>query len=311
MYGVAIQASDASSAVDQIVQAEEAGVDSAWATMGGAGGADMLVTFAAAAMRTERVKFGTSIVHTWAKQPLAYAQEVAALEQLAPGRFRLGVGPTTPPLAARQYGIEHRKPLTQVRETITAIRTLLREGQIDFQGEMVHVRARLAAAPIETPIMGSALQPRTYEAMGEVADGAISWMAPLRYLVDVALPAVQRGAEKAGREAPPIVAHVPVAITNDREEARARARRQLGMYQQVPNYQNMWTAVGLNVAEGYGDDLLDDLVVSGTEEEVASALRRRTEAGIGEVLAQPLAPAEGREEHTAAVFAAVARAARG
>jgi F420-dependent oxidoreductase-like protein len=311
MYGVAIQAGSAKAAVEQIVQAEQTGVDSAWATMGGAGGADMLVTFGAAAMRTERIKFGTSIVHTWAKRPLAYAQELAALEQLAPGRFRLGLGPTTPPLAARQYGIEHRKPLTNLRETITAIRTLLREGQVDFSGEMVSVRARLAGTPLEVPVMGSALQPRTYEALGEIADGAISWMAPLRYLVEVALPAVRRGAEKAGREAPPVVAHVPVALTTDREEARARARAQLGIYQQVPNYQNMWTAVGLSVADGYGDDLLDDLVVSGTEDEVAAALRGRIEAGIGEVLAQPLAPAEGRDEHTAAVFAAVARAARG
>jgi len=159
--------------------------------------------------------------------------------------------------------------------------------------------------------MGSALQPRTYETLGEVADGAISWMAPLRYLVEVALPAVRRGAERAGREAPPVVAHVPVAMTTDREEARTRARQQLSMYSQVPNYQNMWGAVGLTVAEGYGDDLLDDLVVSGTEEEVAAALRQRIEAGIGEVLAQPLAPATGDDDHRAAVFAAVARAARG
>src|SRR5262245_48575137 len=105
MYGVAIQATDAKAAINQIVQAEQAGVDSAWGTMGAAGGADLLVMFAGAAMRTERVKFGTSIVHTWAKRPLAYAQEIAALEQLAPGRFRLGLGPTTPPLAERQYGI--------------------------------------------------------------------------------------------------------------------------------------------------------------------------------------------------------------
>jgi alkanesulfonate monooxygenase SsuD/methylene tetrahydromethanopterin reductase-like flavin-dependent oxidoreductase (luciferase family) len=159
--------------------------------------------------------------------------------------------------------------------------------------------------------MGSALQPRTYEAMGEVADGAISWMAPVRYLVEVALPAVERGAERAGREAPPIVAHVPVAMTTDREEGRNRARQQLSMYQQVPNYQHMWGAAGMSVTEGYGDDLLDDLVVSGTEEEVAAALRRRIEAGIGEVLAAPLPPAEGREDHFAAVCAAVARAARG
>ncbi|MFN8584256.1 MAG: LLM class flavin-dependent oxidoreductase [Dehalococcoidia bacterium] len=314
LVGVAIQGRDANDAIDQIARAERAGIDAAWATMGGAGGTDLLVTFGAALVRTERIVLGTSIVHTWAKRPLAYAQEAAALAQLGPGRFRLGLGATTAPMAARQYGVEHRKPLTQLREYITAIRTLLRDGQIDYQGDMVQVRARLAGAPLEVPVMGSAVQPGAYEMCGEFADGAISWMCPLSYLVDVAAPAVRRGAERAGREAPPIVAHVPVALTTDRAEARARARQQLAMYGQVPNYQKMFALAGHQVAAAgdYSDDLLDDLVVSGTEAEVAAALRRRIEAGV-EVLAQPLAPAptEGQAEHLAAVFAAVGAAARG
>ncbi|MEZ4553624.1 MAG: LLM class flavin-dependent oxidoreductase [Dehalococcoidia bacterium] len=311
LVGVAIQGRDARDAVDQIVQAEQAGVEAAWSTMGGAGGSDPLVTFAAALVRTERIVLGTSIVHTWAKRPLTYAQEVAALAQLAPGRIRLGLGPTTPPMAARQYGIEHRKPLTQLREYITAIRTLLRDGQVDYQGELVQVRARLAGAPFEAPVMGSAVQPGAYEMCGAFADGAISWMCPLGYLTGVALPAVQRGAERAGREAPPIVAHVPVAITIDRAEARARARQQLAMYGQVPNYQRMFALAGHEVAAAgeYGDALLDDLVVSGTEDEVAAALRTRVDAGL-EVLAQPLAPADGQAGHLAAVFRAVAAASR-
>ena len=58
-------------------------------------------------------------------------------------------------MAARQYGIEHQKPLTQLREYITSIQTLLREGQIDYQGEAVQVRARLVGAPFDVPVMGS------------------------------------------------------------------------------------------------------------------------------------------------------------
>ena len=312
LVGVAIQGRDARDAVDQIVQAEQAGIEAAWSTMGGAGGSDPLVTFAAALMRTERIVLGTSIVHTWAKRPLAYAQEAAALAQLAPGRFRLGLGATTAPMASRQYGVEHRKPLTQLREYITSSQTLLREGQIDYQGELVQVRARLAGAPLAVPVMGSAGQPGAYEMCGEFADGAISWMCPLSYLVGIAVPAVRIGAERAGREAPPVVAHVPVAVTTDRAEARGRARQQLAMYGQVPNYQRMFALAGHEVAAAgdYSDALLDDLVVSGTEDEVAAALRARIEAGV-EVLAQPLAPSEGQAEHLAAVFRAVGAAARG
>jgi alkanesulfonate monooxygenase SsuD/methylene tetrahydromethanopterin reductase-like flavin-dependent oxidoreductase (luciferase family) len=123
---------------------------------------------------------------------------------------------------------------------------------------------------------------------------------------------VREGAARAGRDAPPVVAHVPVAVTTDRAEARARVRQQLAMYGQVPNYQRMFALAGHEVAAAgdYSDALLDDLVVSGAEDEVASALRERVAAGV-EVLAQPLAPAEGQAEHLEAVFRAVGAAARG
>lgn len=88
LVGVAIQGRDANDAVDQIVRAEAAGIDTAWSTMGGAGGSDPMVTYAVGLVRTERIVLGTSIVHTWAKRPLTYAQEAAALDQLGPGRFR-------------------------------------------------------------------------------------------------------------------------------------------------------------------------------------------------------------------------------
>ena len=54
MYGVAIQAGSAPAAVAQIQQAEAAGVQAAWATMGGAGGVDMMPVFAAAAAQIGR-----------------------------------------------------------------------------------------------------------------------------------------------------------------------------------------------------------------------------------------------------------------
>ena len=81
------------------------------------------------------------------------------------------------------------------------------------------------------------------------------------------------------------------------------------MYAGVPNYQGMFGMAGYDVSEGYGDDLLDDLVVSGSEDEVAAGLQRWIEAGMGEVLAYPLL-SEDRDASIAAAFAVVARAAR-
>lgn len=310
MYGVAIQAGTASEAVAQIRQAEAAGIDAAWATMGGAGGVDMIPVFAAAAVSTSTIRLGTAIVHTWPRHPIVLAQEAMAIEQLAPGRFRLGIGPTSAVLTQRMYGLEYRKPLTNLREYLLTVRPLLHEGRVDFAGEHVTVRGQLRT-PAPIPVLASALRPRSYELCGEASDGAISWMSPLRYLVVVALPALQRGADRASREVPPLVAHVPVAVTSDRQAARELARTQLAMYARVPNYQGMFAAAGYDVAAGYSDALLDDLVVSGTAEEVAAGLRRWRDAGASEVLAHPLLEAGEREASMARAFAAVGLAARG
>lgn len=310
MYGVAIQAATAREAVAQIAQAEAAGVQAAWATMGGAGGVDMIPVYAAAAVQTERILLGTAIVHTWPRHPIVLAQEAMAIEQLAPGRFRLGIGPTSAVLTRRMYGLDYRKPLTNLREYLVSIRALLHEGSVDFEGEHVIVRGQLRT-PAPVPVMASALRPKSYELCGELSDGAISWMNPLRYLVEVALPALERGAERASRPAPPLVAHVPIAVTEDRATARALARTQLAMYARVPNYQGMFAAAGYEVTEGYTDALLDDLVVSGTAEEVAAGLRRWRAAGMSEVLAHPLLDPADRAGSIARAFAAVGLAARG
>ena len=308
MFGVAIQARSAAAAVEQIAQAEAAGVQGAWATMGGAGGVDMIPVYAAAAARTERILLGSAIVHTWSRHPLTFAQEAMAIDELGPGRFRLGIGPTTAFFVERSYGRPYTRPLTNLREYLYTIRTLLHEGSVEFEGFHVSARARLSPhRPL--PVMASALRPKSYELCGELSDGAISWVSPLKYLVETALPAMQAGAAKADRDRPPLVAHVPIAVTTDREAARTMAREQLAMYARVPNYQGMFAAAGYDVSEGYGDDLLDDLVVSGTEDEVVDGLQRWIDAGVGEVLAHPLVGPD-RESSIAAAFAAVARAAR-
>ena len=68
-------------------------------------------------------------------------------------------------------------------------------------------------------------------------------------------------------------------------------------------------AGGFDATEGYSDELLDDLVVSGDESEVAETLGSWREAGVGEVLAHPLFEPDNREPALKSAFAAVARAA--
>ena len=307
MYGVSIEAASAPECVHQIQQAEAAGVEAAWTTMGAAGPCDMMPVLAAAAAQTDRILLGNSIIHTWSRQPAVFAEEALAIEQLAPGRYRLGLGPSTAFFVERMYGASYTKPLTHLREYLTTVKALVNEGSVKFEGEHVSLRWRLLGEHTPLPVMASALRPKSYTLCGELADGAISWMSPLKYLSDVALPALKEGAEKAERKTPPLVAHVPVAVTTDRDEAFNRAREQVGYYAQVPNYQGMFSMAGYDVSDGYSDELLEDLVAWGTESEVVAKLRRWIEAGMGEVIAAPLYGAD-REESAASVFAAVAKA---
>ena len=83
------------------------------------------------------------------------------------------------------------------------------------------------------------------------------------------------------------------------------------MMHYTPHFAGTWAAAGYDVRAGYSDELLDDLLVSGTEEQVTAGLRRWIEAGMGEVLAHPLIDPNDREGSIARGFAAVARAARG
>ncbi|MEI6136653.1 MAG: LLM class flavin-dependent oxidoreductase [Chloroflexota bacterium] len=306
--GAAIQALDAHDFVAQVQRAEAAGVPVAWTTIGGAGGADPLTAFAAAAMQTSTIRLGTAIVPTWPRHPVIIAQQALALEQIAPGRLRLGIGPSHEPGMVRNFGVRWEAPLTQLREYLTVIRALADTGAVDFEGRHVTARAQWPA-PGGFEVLASALRPRSFELCGELADGAISWMCPKAYLVEQALPAIALGAERGGRAAPPLIAHVPVAVSTDREAVRAIARRQLGGYQSTPFYLAMFREAGFPQAnEGYSDELLDDLVVSGTEDEVVRRLLSYIEAGCGEVLALPLLELEDRDGSIDRVFRAVGKA---
>lgn len=308
--GVAIQGQDTADFVTQVRDAEAAGVPVAWTTIGGAGGADPLTAFAAAITATATIRLGTSIVPTWPRHPVIIAQQALALEQLGPGRLRLGIGPSHEPNMVRSFGVRWEAPLTQLREYLTVIRALADTGVVDFEGRHVTARAEWRA-PGGFEVLASALRPRSFELCGELAAGAISWMCPQAYLLAEALPAIARGAERAQRPAPPLIAHVPVAVSSDREAVRAIARRQLGGYQGTPFYLAMFREAGFPQAnKGYSDALLDDLVVSGTEDEVARRLLGYIEAGCGEVLAHPLLAPDDRAGSIARAFGAVAAAQR-
>lgn len=288
--GVHVVAPDAARIVDGIVHAEELGIPAVWLTTGGTA-PDGLTVLAAAAMRTSRVLLGTSIIPTFPRHPIVTAQQSLALAALAPGRFRLGVGPSHKPAMEGVFGIPFRRPLAHLRAYLRVLKGLLQEGAADVEEAGIVAHARLVGPPPGIPVMASALQQRSFELCGELADGAITWICPASYVRDVALPALRVGAERAGRPAPPLIMHVPVCVLEDAAAVREAVRRTYAGYLRTISYPAMLVSAGFPEARDgqWSDAMIDAVVLHGGEDTVATRLRALFELGVAEVIVSPVA----------------------
>lgn len=282
--GIQVVAPTVRTTIDTIASLERAGIETAWMTSG-AGTPDPLVVFAAAAMATERIKMGTSIVHTYPRHPLALVQEALAIDQLAPGRLRLGVGPSGPRVIEPSFGIPYSRPTTHLREYVTILKQALQSGEVNFEGTMLKARVRLPG-PTKVEVLNSALRAKSFQLAGELTDGAISWMCAREYVRDVAAPALARGATEAGRDRPPLVTHVPLVVSSDEAGIRAQVPIQFGFYLKVSMYQKMFQDAGYPEAAAgtFTDRLLDSLVIWGNEATVRSRVAEMRQYGADEIL---------------------------
>jgi len=311
VIGLHIGGRTAVEVVDAIVAAETRGVSAAWLTTGGVA-PDGLTLLAAAAVRTERILLGTAITPTFPRHPLVAAQQALAVAQLAPGRFRLGVGPSHKPAMEHVFGIPFERPLTHLRAYLGVLKDLLQEGAVERERGPFRVHARLAA-PLDVPVFASALQERSFALCGELADGAITWMCPLAYVRDVALPAMRRGAAQAGRALPKLIVHVPVSVSEDAAAVREAARAQLGFYMRVPSYARMSAAAGFPDVEerGFTDAHLDALVAHGDQERVQGILDQWFAIGADEIIVAPVAAGADRAVSLERTLSLVAKLGRG
>jgi F420-dependent oxidoreductase-like protein len=294
--GLFIDSTNATTAIKSIIDAENAGVRQVWTTQGPAA-ADALTTFAAAAVQTSIIRMGTSIMPTYPRHPLALAAQARALETIAPGRLRLGVGPSHRPTIEGIYGIEMKKPLTHTREYVSILRAALWEGNVDYHGQFYNVVAKLSSQA-RVPILISTLSPNAFKAAGEISDGALSWLCPVPYLLQTALPALQEGARQAQRPAPPLVAHVLVAVSTNRQAVLTATRQRTGNYGKLPFYANMFAESGHPVAPDgtMPDDLIESLVISGTNETIAARFNELLSSGLDELLVMPISVKDPTQE---------------
>ncbi len=256
-------------AVDLVRRAELSGVDTAWMVMHPAG-YDTPTLAAAALTATAHIRVGTSIVPAFTRHPVALATQAVALAELSPGRFRLGIGTSSPALMTDGFGTPLPRPVAAMGEYLDVLQAALRTGAVSHRGTSYAVDLELVAPPAvdsgPMPVTLAALGPRMFGLAGERADAAMTWLCPGDYVEAVARPAVVRGAAAVGRPVPPIVVHLAAVVTSDRSEARRIARPTVAAFVGSPQYAAMFAGAGLPVADdGPSDALVDAVTVHGDE----------------------------------------------
>ena len=265
--------------------ADRLGFESVWTTQM-PDARDAALVLAAYASHTQHVKLGTGVLPIYTRHPTAMAQMAATLDELSGGRFVLGVGISHKVTVEGMWGLRLESPVDAMREYLTIVRTVLRDGGCSFEGS--HFTARWSySAPRrpDLPIMISALNPRMLELAGEMADGVVLWMCRPDYIRDHIIPAIAAGRRKVGKtmDGFEIVAAVPVCLTSDRKAAQDVFRHTVARYASLPYYRKMMDASGLKSELEAGDvseETLDQLAGIGDEEQVRAAVRLYQEAGV-------------------------------
>jgi len=155
---------------------------------------------------TSRVELGPLVACTNFHNPALLAKQAVTIDELSGGRFVLGLGAGWNETEFRAYGFPYDHRIDRFEEAFTIIRTLLREGAVDFDGRWYQARdcelLPRSPRPSGPPLMIGSNGPRMLRATMPHADSWNSWyndfgnrpngVAPLRDRVDEACRDVGR-----------------------------------------------------------------------------------------------------------------------
>ena len=297
--------------VELAARAEGAGFESAWAPE--FHNHSGVLALAGAALETERIELGTAITWAFARSPLLTAVTALDLDEMSGGRFVLGLGTGTRRMRTHWLGAPAERPATRLRETVEAVREVWRAGSagaVRYDGELVQLDVRpygrAGQVREDIPVYVAAVNEGMTRTAGAVADGVVAHpMATPRYIEEVMRPALAEGAEAGGRAPAAVADWVIVAASDDADQAREDAKRQIAFHATVRTYDRIlelhgYDAVAAQIRELWRsfdlagmtalvpDEMLDEMAVAGTPAECRAGLERRAAAADRLLLGAPV-----------------------
>lgn len=253
-------------------------------------GTDAFTPLALAAEWAPTLRFGTAIAPVYTRGPGLLAMQAATIAELAPGRFVLGVGTSTPAIVTGWNAMPFADPYARARDTVRFLRTALVGDKVTEDYPTFSVsKFRLERPPTPPPpIVLAALRPGMLRLAAREADGAITnWLAA----ADVPKVRAELGAEGE------LVARIFVCPTEDADAARGLGRMLISSYLTVPVYaafhdwlgrgellrpmHEAWAAgdrAGANAA--IPDSVVDELIVHGSVERCRERVAEYRESGL-------------------------------
>jgi coenzyme F420-dependent oxidoreductase len=283
------------SVADQAVRAEAHGFGRV--SMGETTGWNIVPVMAVIAERTDDIGISDDVISPFSRAPTTLAQTALTLHDVTDGRFRLGLGPSSPALAEGWHAGEFERPLRRLRETVDVIREVYDGGDVDYDGDVYDVGGLSydRDVPDEPPGVDLAtLGPKATELAGRFADG---WV-PQLFTPDALrerLDDLERGADLGDRDPDDLRVSpiVRTCVSEDREYARAITRQMVafligaygpfygdsvaeqGYEEMVAEIRSAWedrdTAA---MADALTDEALDELAAAGTADEVRERIER-------------------------------------
>jgi alkanesulfonate monooxygenase SsuD/methylene tetrahydromethanopterin reductase-like flavin-dependent oxidoreductase (luciferase family) len=310
--GLLLTALPASLAIDFAQRADSANFRTAWfpeITF-----ADSFGPATAAALKTEKIGIATGVVGIWSRSAVTMSLQAATLQQLSRGRLLLGLGVQARGYVEAWHGQRYEKPIAAMRDFVTILRRAFAGEMVTHEGDVFSVRNFHLDMELPTPprITIAANGPKMIELAGEIADGIIGWFQSLEYVRDVTVPALHRGAERAGRSLDGFEATVgfPAVVTEDDsgiELAKGQAMMYATALGSAPAYLESARIAGFgDVAESIGervragdlrgavslvpDEMSASLLMAGSADRVRTRIDAYREAGLTAVHVLPSPP---------------------
>jgi 5,10-methylenetetrahydromethanopterin reductase len=268
---------------DQLQQAAGDGFASAW--MSNIFGVDALTALAVAGSQVPGIELGTAVVPTYPRHPAVLAQQALTVSLALGGRLALGIGLSHRIVIEDMYGYGFERPARHMSEYLSILLPLLDGEKAAFDGETMRANIGLSVPrPGRVPVLLAAMGPAMLRLAGQRADGTILWMTGPATVRDYIAPAITQAAEAAGRPAPRVVCILPVCVTDDPGQARARAAEIFAIYGQLPSYRAMLDREG---AAGPAD-----IAIAGDEDTVSAQITALADAGVTDFVALEFARGE-------------------